>query len=384
MENNGNDYYPIIANIAKLKTSVSKLYGFAYATSLYRLNELKNVCMNYSSDFFDIRYIIDDKVEKEFKVLLKNNKLINLLPHVYIPVDYKNIKSSDKVELFVFYKSIIPIAGKIIYNPKNKCLILKSNKYWHNLIKFTIWDLEPPTKYLNDFMYYMLLNHGYLTLHASAIVDDNGDATILMGKPNTGKSISTYHLVRDKGYKLLGDDIIVIDTNKKMVYSCPYSFTYFHNKYLIKKFFEDGIIPQKEKIKIDFNEFMKNIPLIYLFISFGYKYEELFKKLPYTPIGNLKNMVILEKCEKNSVTKFNNEEKAIRLIKLLNDIEFHWWKSNAIKSLEYVYEEPIIPKIESLEQSLISKVLKNINVYKVESKNSLEFYKKIDEIVKSH
>ena len=212
MKNNGNKSYPIITNIAKLKTNVSKLYGFAYATSLYLLNEVNDVCMNYSSDFFDVRYIIDDNVEKEFKILLRNNKLVNLLPHIYIPVDHKNIRSTNIVELFVFYRSIISIVGKITYNPKNRSLILKSNKNWHNFIKFTIWDLEPPTKYLNDFMYYMLLDHGYLTLHASAIVDDNGDATILMGKPNTGKSISTYSLVRDKGYSLLGDDIIVIDT----------------------------------------------------------------------------------------------------------------------------------------------------------------------------
>jgi hypothetical protein len=382
MKNNNN--YQIIANTAELKTNVSKLGGFAYATSPYILNELKDGSKNHSSDFFDVRYIIDNNVEKEFKDLLKNNKLINLLPHVYIPTDYNDIKSSDTVELFIFYNSIISIMGKITYDPKNKCLILNSNENWHKFIKFAIWDLEPPTKHLNDFMYYMLLNHGYLTLHASAIVDDNGDVTILMGKPNTGKSISTYHLVKDKGYSLLGDDIIVIDTNNGMVYSCPYSFTYFHNKYLIKKFFECGIISQKEKIKIEFNESMKSIPLVYLFTSFSYSYEKLFKKLPYTPIGNLKNMAILEKCKEDDISEVNNEEKAVKLIKLLNDIEFHWWKSNAIKSLEYVYGEPIIPKIESLEQHLISKILKNLRVYNVKCKSSLDFYKKVDEIIKGH
>lgn len=206
-----------------------------------------------------------------------------------------------------------------------------------------------------------------------------------MGKPNTGKSISTFSLVSEKDYSLIGDDIIVVDINTKKVYSCPYAFTYYHNEYLIGEFYKKGLISRLEFFKLRWNEFLKKFPIIYLYSSFKMDYQNIFEKLPYKPVGTLKNIMILEKTlDTKAVEKLDTEEKnkTTGIIKFLNNVEFFWWKSDILKSLEYLNESQIFPKIEKMETEAVQNMLSNTEVYKIDNTNSVAFYGIIDEINK--
>ncbi|WP_048058441.1 hypothetical protein [Methanococcus maripaludis] len=374
MENTKNTY-PIIPELCSLTTDNKMLSGFNYSTLLYNI---KNMANNPDYDF-TVNYKVNKKVEKEFKKLKNEGKIKNLFSNVYICKDSKNL------EFYMFQKSIITFVGKICFDEKTKKINVTSNRAWSKIM-FPIWNLDSPRKVLNDLLFFILLQNGYLTLHASAVAGpNNDDVTIIMGKPNTGKSISTFSLVSEKDYSLIGDDIIVVDINTKKVYSCPYAFTYYHNEYLIGEFYKKGLISRLEFFKLRWNEFLKKFPIIYLYSSFKMDYQNIFEKLPYKPVGTLKNIMILEKTlDTKAVEKLDTEEKnkTTGIIKFLNNVEFFWWKSDILKSLEYLNESQIFPKIEKMETEAVQNMLSNTEVYKIDNTNSVAFYGIIDEINK--
>ena len=113
--------------------------------------------------------------------------------------------------------------------------------------------------------------------------------------------------------------------------------------------------------------------------------ERIFEKLPYKPVGTLKNIMILEKTlDTKAVEKLDTEEKnkTTGIIKFLNNVEFFWWKSDILKSLEYLNESQIFPKIEKMETEAVQNMLSNTEVYKIDNTNSVAFYGIIDEINK--
>ncbi|MGL5856964.1 MAG: hypothetical protein ACRC35_00885 [Angustibacter sp.] len=54
-----------------------------------------------------------------------------------------------------------------------------------------------------------LHQHGYVTLHASAVERD-GRAVLLLGTPGAGKTTTALRLCRDHGCRLIGNDLVVV------------------------------------------------------------------------------------------------------------------------------------------------------------------------------
>lgn len=57
-------------------------------------------------------------------------------------------------------------------------------------------------------------NNKYIPLHASAVVNDSGEAILIVGSTHSGKSTLLLYLIK-KGYTFYADDLLLVDSEKK-------------------------------------------------------------------------------------------------------------------------------------------------------------------------
>lgn len=94
------------------------------------------------------------------------------------------------------------------------------NPSYHSIMRMTFDNLYAPGWHLRDLVQITLLANRYTLLHSAALTNGHS-GIVLVGLPNTGKTTTTLDLVRNHGWKFVGEDITV--TNGTCVHSCPYN-----------------------------------------------------------------------------------------------------------------------------------------------------------------
>lgn len=96
---------------------------------------------------------------------------------------------------------------------------------YYKFIKRRVMNLHGIYYLLADIANIVLLNSGYLTLYASAVVDESSECgTVLFAPPNTGKTVTAIMLCKYFGYSLVGEDVVITDGNR--IYGCPWTHSY--------------------------------------------------------------------------------------------------------------------------------------------------------------
>lgn len=101
---------------------------------------------------------------------------------------------------------------------------------------------DTPAFLVNMLIQFALVERGISLIHAAAIADPDGNVTLLPGPGGVGKTAVLGAMVRDHGWKLLGDDIVGLSRDGEC-YAFPRSFVLkpYHESVYPELFTELGI-----------------------------------------------------------------------------------------------------------------------------------------------
>lgn len=107
-------------------------------------------------------------------------------------------------------------AGRWIDLPASRCAYEKISSGWRVFA-------DTPAMLINMLIQLILAEQGMTMVHAAAAADPQGNVLLLPGPGGVGKTALIGQLVQDHGYKLLGDDIVIL-SKQGDCYSFPRSF----------------------------------------------------------------------------------------------------------------------------------------------------------------
>lgn len=157
----------------------------------------------------------------------------------YLFPDYFSTDQMEDVDLRIdresykrFDKSIHEKLGLQFWGGKDNIFFESAGVYRH-LQKILISDLHKKTTLsfrtetdrhgittlIKTLFQYKLLQKGKILIHGAALEKD-GKAYVFSGWPRTGKSSTVLHLAEERGYNVIGDDMVILSKEGK-VYSFP-------------------------------------------------------------------------------------------------------------------------------------------------------------------
>lgn len=186
------------------------------------------------------------------------------------------------------------------------CATVFVGKNYFKLIRGRIMNLHGIYYLLSDLANILLLKKGYLTLYASAVhFEKQNRGVVCFAPPNTGKTLTSTKLCEMQGNKLLGEDIVLTDSER--MFACPYTQSY-----------------RKKPSRFDSAG------------SFGRKRKE---NENCCKSGLLTDLVVLSLGRQ----RFSNDkENLLRKIRILNGYLFQYYSSPIVKVISYFnsnYEE---------------------------------------------
>ena len=99
-------------------------------------------------------------------------------------------------------------------------------KNYYRMVRHRIMNLHDAYYLLSDLANVLLLKCGYLTMYcAAALHCESGRVIALFAPPNAGKSYTIKQLCETENYKLIAEDIALLNRNVQIV-SCPWTCSY--------------------------------------------------------------------------------------------------------------------------------------------------------------
>lgn len=204
---------------------------------------------------------------------------------------------------------------------------------------------------LEPIMYLKFIESGILFMHAGGVADEES-GFLLPAHGGTGKTTFSIALM-NHGYKMLGDDLLIVDTNKKIVYPYPrpmHLFTYNINNLNGAKvpFKYKAAIYTKNGLRFVLEKTLKTEFLISTRVHADEVFEgELFARpVPYKAICFLRKNGGATKPVKISKANVGKLAEEIMISEDLNDSLYDMLK-----------ERPEIDKVKTLEKQNIGKLL---------------------------
>jgi len=128
------------------------------------------------------------------------------------PYDQFNTSQFDEINKFHLVEGL---SGKLLIDKIEK-IIYQRNDNGYNIYT----DRSFPIQILIQLL---LSRENHAIVHAAALTDQDGNGIILPGPGGVGKTALLGKLVKEKNYKLLGDDMVIINKNDTCL-SFPRSF----------------------------------------------------------------------------------------------------------------------------------------------------------------
>lgn len=245
----------------------------------------------------------------------------------------------DEKEVFYWRKIFgLPIGYSICL--KENMICARVGKNYCRLIKKRTMNLHGIYYLLSDITNTILLNHGYLTLYASAVVDEYSHGTVLFAPPNTGKTVTATMLCKHFGYSLVGEDVVVTDGNR--VYGCPWTHSYRNKEDRLDSagLFRNGKCPEM---------------------------------LSMCDVCDITELVTLSLGSYEVSTR---KEELLRQIKILNGYLFGYYNTPIIKILSYFDQTYDIPYGERAEK-MLQDMVEHCHCRCVRAETPMDFYQLI-------
>ena len=224
----------------------------------------------------------------------------------------------------------IRIDGKTVY--------AEIGRNYYRLVRNRIMNLHGMYYLLADLANMILLKNGLLSLYASAVYcESNNRCTVFFAPPNTGKTLTASKLCSLGGYKLVGEDIVITDTEK--VYSCPWTSSYRKSSSVVD---DSGALGRIRK-NADMDRF---------------------------DVCDLTDVVVLSLGEARSS---DEKQDVFQSICILNGYLFDYYSSPIVKILAY-FDEEYRKDWNNCAESMIKDMVESCNSRSISMKAPMEFY----------
>jgi len=304
--------------------------------------------LNFPLSYFEFFDEVDDSdIFLNVGKFTPSNKGCYLIDHkYYVKKNYfycQDVSGSAKwkVEIFGFEKlpSTINFDGRIV-----------------GLFHYLAHDLLPQETILWPLLELFLGLKGYLLAHGGGITKDD-EAFIFLGRGGSLKTTIMLNAARD-GYKILGDDRIIIDLENELVYSFPIYHQTF--EYMIKNVKRE-----------DLNIFQKILLAFYLLKS--KKHLAFWERTPV----KLRSTYILKRTTKfDGKVNIRTLEKDLAIEKIIanNKAEMHYSSipstarsfSNYMLAYSYFFPESRISTYWNDLEKRLKEILNDVSFYEVE------------------
>ena len=126
----------------------------------------------------------------------------------------------------IVFNKRIKFLGNIAYRicrEGNNLNVLIGKRYLR-YVRYKVMHLHPMYYILFDFATAILLENGFLPLYCSAVSFKNGNTSVMIAPPATGKSLTSLLLVDKCDASLISEDVAI--TDGVSVWPAPYTFSY--------------------------------------------------------------------------------------------------------------------------------------------------------------
>lgn len=179
-------------------------------------------------------------------------------------------------------------------------VIAKIGRNYYKLVKNRVMNLHSAYYLLSDLANMLLLKSGYLTLYASAVhFSPQNKGIVCFAAPNTGKTLTAMKLCEKEGYRLIGEDVVIVKGRE--LHACPWTSSY-----------------RKEKSKVDTAGTFRRNNGLYI--------GQICEACEITDV------VVLTAGKRNEAS---GQAEVLRLISILNGYLFHYYASPIVKILGY-------------------------------------------------
>jgi len=363
--------------LVRLATNVNRIFGFNYATFLPKQYQFSNILdsSKKSSNLTLLFYVVDELYVKHYLKSINNRDIVKISEHCYVDPTNRKVLCSRYTGAFNL-EAIIEI--------KSDRIKVLSNKYLYNIVRLRIGDVYPPGVHLNTLTYLKLLEQDNLTLHGAAL-DKNNNAILLLAHSNVGKTLTSFLLTRN-GFKLLGDDILVVNIPELLVYSVPYAQTFHHNTFVLRELLKEGYIGTLSYLRIKIALKIANAPIVPFYLNINSPPSGIYCWMNnnHKTISKLKAIFILKRSIDNAKKYMCVDEDlsdiAVELARI-NHIEFKWLHDPIVHSLDII-ERKSRSHYELLKRELhlIENLLRRTQVFIVNSNNPFDYHRIISKI----
>lgn len=178
----------------------------------------------------------------EFQIgFFKNNSVTKSKYKIRVlPYSFKDFQTNKNDEIFHLIEGK---QDKYYHDPIKKICIEKVNDGFYIYInEFGIL--------INLFINIILAKENITMVHAAAVADNENNVILLPGPGGVGKTTIINHLIKEMGYKLLGDDIVGISSTGKC-YAFP-------RKFVLKKYHLQTYKEVFQELRINETNFVTN------------------------------------------------------------------------------------------------------------------------------
>ncbi|MGN1310297.1 MAG: hypothetical protein ACI4VP_01055 [Clostridia bacterium] len=215
-------------------------------------------------------------------------------------IKLKYTKKLDFSEARMIEKNLF-VCNKYIYDKEKKAKI-----YFENDNTCVIESNQESNEWLIIMLQIMLLKEGYSFIHAAA-VSKNGVSLLMPSWGGVGKTASVAKLIKND-YKLLGDDLNIINKQGK-IYAFPKKFVlYFYHKELFPEVFKEKKVWCNSQLNSLYTNIIPTVKKIlrYIpgFLSFARRHNpqsikvspvEIFKKEKIDRESNIEQIMWIER-----------------------------------------------------------------------------------------
>lgn len=290
------------------------------------------------------------------------NIIVNNNPLEFFNDQYENFSTYFKVgnQSIYYEKKYGGFNCKIlIKNLKEDNITVYVNNAYLRWIRFKIDNLYPVGIHVTDLLLLKIISKGDLIVHGASLYNPNNDKSFLIvAPPDTGKTYSTYKLLKKK-YKFLGEDLSYYSSKEGVLKCMPYTSTWRHH-------FNDKIF--------DYSK----IPFLGLFFSPEKQIvTDIFGKDSIKDKSRLSKIYILEKSDKNCIEKVDFNDQILKKALVIQRNEFSYFKNPLIRAFEY-FNDIDVDKIMQKEKESLINLLSSHNLYIVKGKTYKDFEILID------
>ena len=208
-------------------------------------------------------------------------------------------------------------------------------------------------KLIRAIYYLMLLMKGYALLH-SACVEKDGKGILLTAPPETGKTFTAIRLVRDHGFKLLGDDMVIIGPGPRALAS-PGTMT-LHPIHV--RTYKLKLGPKRE-LEMALRHALRRLPYVVMFVKeFKMRVDEVLGPGKVSKEARITKLFFLE--EGREAVRPVGPEEAFRRLMAVGRMHHCVYENEVIQ--EYAYRNPeldlegLFERLRSLCWSLVEDV----------------------------